>query len=142
MTIHHSVAIHATALVDEGAAIGAGTRVWHWVHISAGAVIGERCSFGQNVFVGNRVKIGNNVKIQNNVSVYDNVTLEASHLAECRSIGFTVLTVYGREIFRSFLVCALRPAIARVARDPDSGTSREIPGSSSSIPIFLECPHS
>ena len=76
MSIHHSVSIHATALVDEGAAIGAGTRVWHWVHISAGAVIGERCSFGQNVFVGNRVKIGNNVKIQNNVSVYDNVTLE------------------------------------------------------------------
>ena len=76
MSIHHSVAIHTTALVDEGAAIGAGSRVWHWVHISAGAVIGERCSFGQNVFVGNRVRIGNNVKIQNNVSVYDNVTLE------------------------------------------------------------------
>jgi UDP-2-acetamido-3-amino-2,3-dideoxy-glucuronate N-acetyltransferase len=68
--------IHSTSLVDEGASIGAGTRIWHWVHISAGAVIGERCSFGQNVFVGNRVRIGNNVKIQNNVSVYDNVTLE------------------------------------------------------------------
>jgi UDP-2-acetamido-3-amino-2,3-dideoxy-glucuronate N-acetyltransferase len=74
--IHHSVTIHPTALVDEGAAIGPDSRVWHWVHISAGAVIGERCSFGQNVFVGNRVRIGNNVKVQNNVSVYDNVTLE------------------------------------------------------------------
>jgi len=68
--------VHPTAIVDEGARIGAGTRVWHWVHVSAGAVIGERCSLGQNVFVGNRVRIGNNVKIQNNVSVYDNVTLE------------------------------------------------------------------
>ena len=52
------------------------TRVWHWSHVCAGAVIGEACSLGQNVFVGNRVTIGNNVKIQNNVSVYDNVTLE------------------------------------------------------------------
>ena len=76
MFIHPSVTIHPTALVDEGATIGADSRVWHWVHISSGAVIGERCSFGQNVFVGNRVRIGNNVKIQNNVSVYDNVTLE------------------------------------------------------------------
>ena len=75
-TIHPAAMIHSTSLVDEGASIGAGTRIWHWVHISAGAVIGERCSFGQNVFVGNRVRIGNNVKIQNNVSVYDNVTLE------------------------------------------------------------------
>ena len=76
MTIHPSASIHSTALVDEGATIGADSRVWHWVHISSGAVIGERCSLGQNVFVGNRVRIGNNVKIQNNVSVYDNVTLE------------------------------------------------------------------
>ena len=76
MSIHPSVTIHPTALVDEGATIGTGSRVWHWVHICAGAVIGECCSFGQNVFVGNRVEIGNNVKIQNNVSVYDNVTLE------------------------------------------------------------------
>ena len=76
MSIHPSVSIHPTALVDEGATIGAESRIWHWVHISGGAVIGAGCSFGQNVFVGNRVCIGNNVKIQNNVSVYDNVTLE------------------------------------------------------------------
>jgi UDP-2-acetamido-3-amino-2,3-dideoxy-glucuronate N-acetyltransferase len=68
--------IHPTAIVDPGAVIGAGSRVWHWVHVCAGARIGSDCSLGQNVFVGNRVLIGNNVKIQNNVSVYDNVTLE------------------------------------------------------------------
>ncbi len=67
---------HPTAIIDDGAVIGAGTRIWHWVHVSGGAVIGERCSLGQNVFVANRVRIGNNVKIQNNVSVYDNVMLE------------------------------------------------------------------
>ena len=68
--------IHATAIVDDGARIGAGTRVWHWVHVSAQARIGERCSLGQGVYVGNDVVIGDNVKIQNNVSVYDAVTLE------------------------------------------------------------------
>lgn len=68
--------VHETAIVDAGAQIGAGTRIWHWVHVSAGARIGAGCSLGQNVFVGNRVVIGDRVKIQNNVSVYDNVTLE------------------------------------------------------------------
>ena len=67
---------HPTAIIDEGAQLGEGTRVWHWVHISGGAKIGERCSFGQNVYVGNDVVIGNNVKVQNNVSIYDAVTLE------------------------------------------------------------------
>ena len=67
---------HETAIVDAGATIGANTRIWHWVHVSSGATIGEKCSLGQNVYVGNHVVIGNNVKIQNNVSVYDNVTLE------------------------------------------------------------------
>lgn len=68
--------VHPSAIVDDGAQIGAGSRVWHFVHICAGARIGERVSLGQNVFVGNRVSIGNDCKIQNNVSVYDNVTLE------------------------------------------------------------------
>jgi UDP-2-acetamido-3-amino-2,3-dideoxy-glucuronate N-acetyltransferase len=68
--------IHQTAIVDDGASIGDGTRIWHWVHVCGGAVIGRDCSLGQNVFVGNKVTIGDNVKIQNNVSVYDNVTLE------------------------------------------------------------------
>lgn len=68
--------IHPSAIIDPGATIGEGSRVWHFVHVCGGAVIGRDCSLGQNVFVGNRVRIGDNVKIQNNVSVYDNVTLE------------------------------------------------------------------
>lgn len=68
--------IHPSAIIDAGATIGAGCRIWHWVHVSAGAVIGRNCSLGQGVFVGNRVRIGNGCKIQNQVSVYDNVTLE------------------------------------------------------------------
>ncbi|MEN9670616.1 MAG: hypothetical protein RL018_893 [Pseudomonadota bacterium] len=68
--------IHPSAIVDEGAQIGEGSRIWHWVHVCAKAVIGKGCSLGQNVFVGNDVVIGNNVKIQNNVSVYDAVRLE------------------------------------------------------------------
>jgi UDP-2-acetamido-3-amino-2,3-dideoxy-glucuronate N-acetyltransferase len=68
--------VHESAIVDEGAKIGANTRVWHFVHVCGGAQIGEGCSLGQNVFVGNKVTIGNNVKVQNNVSVYDNVHLE------------------------------------------------------------------
>lgn len=71
-----SYTAHPSAIVDDGAKIGAGTRIWHWVHVSAGARIGERCSLGQNVYVGNDVLVGDNVKIQNNVSVYDAVTLE------------------------------------------------------------------
>src|SRR4029078_12480754 len=65
-----------SAYVDEGATVGAGTRIWHFSHVNSGAVIGEKCSLGQNVVVMNDVVIGNNVKIQNNVSVYDSVTLE------------------------------------------------------------------
>ena len=66
---------HESAIVDDGAEIGEGSRVWHFVHVCAGARIGKRVSLGQNVFVGNRVVIGDDCKIQNNVSVYDNVTL-------------------------------------------------------------------
>jgi UDP-2-acetamido-3-amino-2,3-dideoxy-glucuronate N-acetyltransferase len=68
--------VHPSAIVDAGAQIGDGTRVWHFVHVSAGARIGTNCSLGQGVYVGNDVAIGDNVKIQNNVSVYDAVTLE------------------------------------------------------------------
>jgi UDP-2-acetamido-3-amino-2,3-dideoxy-glucuronate N-acetyltransferase len=76
MTLGDGVKIHPTAIVDPGAQLGANTRVWHWVYICSGAIIGSNCSFGQNVFVGQRVLIGSNVKVQNNVSIYDNVTLE------------------------------------------------------------------
>ncbi len=67
---------HPSAIIDDGAQIGDGSRVWHFVHVSPQARIGDRCSLGQGVYVGNDVVIGNNVKIQNNVSVYDAVTLE------------------------------------------------------------------
>ena len=67
---------HESAIVDNGASLGEGTKVWHFSHVCSGALIGERCSLGQNVFVGHRVVIGNRCKIQNNVSIYDNVTLE------------------------------------------------------------------
>ena len=71
-----SITIHPSAIVDEGAQLGEGTRVWHFSHVCAGARIGADCSLGQNVFVGNDVVIGLGVKIKNNVSVYDAVTLE------------------------------------------------------------------
>jgi UDP-2-acetamido-3-amino-2,3-dideoxy-glucuronate N-acetyltransferase len=68
--------VHPSAIVDPGAQIGEGSRVWHFVHVCGGAKIGKGVSLGQNVFVGNKVVIGDHCKIQNNVSVYDNVTLE------------------------------------------------------------------
>ena len=68
--------IHESAYVDEGAQIGAGTKIWHFCHVLGGAVIGERCSLGQNVVVMNGTRLGNNVKIQNNVSIYEGVELE------------------------------------------------------------------
>lgn len=71
-----ALSAHPTAIIDEGARIGEGTRVWHWAHVCGGARIGRDCSLGQNVFVGNDVVIGDGVKIQNNVSVYDGVRLE------------------------------------------------------------------
>lgn len=71
-----SISIHPSAIVDDGATIGEGSRVWHFVHVCSGAQIGKDVSLGQNVFVGNKVMIGDRCKVQNNVSVYDNVTLE------------------------------------------------------------------
>lgn len=66
---------HETAIIDDGAQIGAGSRIWHFVHVCGGAKIGRDVSLGQNVFIGNKVEIGDRCKIQNNVSVYDNVHL-------------------------------------------------------------------
>jgi UDP-2-acetamido-3-amino-2,3-dideoxy-glucuronate N-acetyltransferase len=68
--------VHPTAVVDEGARIGAGTKVWHFCHVSAGAQIGRDCTLGQNVYVGNGVQIGRGVKVQNNVSLYAGIVLE------------------------------------------------------------------
>ena len=68
--------VHETAIIDQGAKIGSGSRIWQWVHVCSGAKIGVDVSLGQNVFIGNKVIIGDKCKIQNNVSVYDNVFLE------------------------------------------------------------------
>ena len=70
------VFVHESSYVDDGAVIGNGTKIWHYCHVMPGAVIGERCSFGQNVVVMNGVRVGNNVKVQNNVSIYEGVELE------------------------------------------------------------------
>lgn len=71
-----SVFVHPTAVIDDGASIGSGTKVWHFSHIMSGSRIGEKCNFGQNVYIGGRAKLGNNVKVQNNVSIYDGVEIE------------------------------------------------------------------
>ena len=67
---------HPTAVIDEGAEIGDGTRIWHFCHVMPGARIGRGCSFGQNCYVASGVTIGANVKVQNNVSLYEGVVLE------------------------------------------------------------------
>jgi UDP-2-acetamido-3-amino-2,3-dideoxy-glucuronate N-acetyltransferase len=68
--------VHPSAVVDEDVELGEGTKVWHFVHVSAGARIGAHCSLGQNVFVGRGVRIGRGVRVQNNVSLYEGVELE------------------------------------------------------------------
>lgn len=70
------VFVHPTSLVDTGARIGAGTKIWHFCHVLGGAMIGARCTIGQNVMIGGRVVVGDRVKIQNNVSIYDGVIIE------------------------------------------------------------------
>jgi len=67
---------HETAVIDEGARIGQGTKIWHFSHIMTGAVIGEECNIGQNVVVSPEVVLGKNVKVQNNVSIYTGVICE------------------------------------------------------------------
>jgi UDP-2-acetamido-3-amino-2,3-dideoxy-glucuronate N-acetyltransferase len=68
--------VHASSYVDEGAVIGAGTRIWHFCHIMSGVRIGRGCNIGQNVFIASGVVLGDNVKIQNNVSIYTGVAIE------------------------------------------------------------------
>jgi UDP-2-acetamido-3-amino-2,3-dideoxy-glucuronate N-acetyltransferase len=68
--------VHETSIVDQGARVGEGTKIWHFCHISANAQIGRRCVLGQNVFIADGVVIGNNVKIQNNVSIYTGTMIE------------------------------------------------------------------
>ena len=71
-----NITIHETAIIDKGAKIGEGTKIWHFCHVMGTAKIGKNCVLGQNVFVGNKVKLGDNVKVQNNVSLYEGVICE------------------------------------------------------------------
>ena len=73
--MNNSPYIHETAVVDQGAHLGAGVKVWHFCHIMAGARLGTGSSLGQNTFIASGVTIGSNCKIQNNVSLYSGVTL-------------------------------------------------------------------
>ena len=70
-----SVYIHPTAVVDDGAKLGEGTKVWHFCHVEGTAVVGRKCSIGQNAYIGQRTVIGDGCKLQNNVSIYEGVTL-------------------------------------------------------------------
>ena len=62
--------VHESSIVEEGAIIGAGTKIWHFSHIMGTVFLGKNCNLGQNVFIGDQVRLGNNVKVQNNVSLY------------------------------------------------------------------------
>jgi UDP-2-acetamido-3-amino-2,3-dideoxy-glucuronate N-acetyltransferase len=77
LDVSDDVYVHPSAVVDDDASIGAGTKIWHFSHVMPGAVVGAGCSLGQNVFVGAGVRIGDGCKIQNNVSIYEGVELEA-----------------------------------------------------------------
>ena len=68
--------VHESSYADDPVNIGAGTKIWHFSHVMGGAVIGEKCSIGQNVNISSRAVLGNNIKVQNNVSIYDEVILE------------------------------------------------------------------
>ena len=67
---------HESSYIDDGAQIGAGSKIWHFSHVMPGAIIGQRCNLGQNVVVMPGTRLGNNVKVQNNVSIYEGVVLE------------------------------------------------------------------
>ena len=100
---------HESAIVDDGATIGTGTKIWHFCHVCAGAEVGANCSLGQNVYVGNDVRIGNRCKIQNNVSVYDAVTLEDDVFCGPSMVFTNVYnprsTVIRKHEYRPTLVC-------------------------------------
>jgi UDP-2-acetamido-3-amino-2,3-dideoxy-glucuronate N-acetyltransferase len=99
---------HETAIVDEGACIGDGTKIWHFCHVMGTAQIGENCVLGQNVFIGSKAILGNHVKVQNNVSVYEGVICE-DEVFLGPSIVFTNVinprsTVNRKEEFKTTLV--------------------------------------
>ena len=94
--------VHPTAVVDEGAQIGTGTKIWHFCHIMKGAKIGERCVFGQNVNVAGGTIIGNNVKVQNNVSIYTGLVIEDDVFLGPSCVLTTSATLVRRSIATAF----------------------------------------
>lgn len=111
---------HPTAVVDQPASIGAGTKIWHFSHVMAGARIGADCSLGQNSFVGSRAVIGDRCKIQNNVSVYDAVELEADVFVGPSAVFTNVV------IPRAFIVRKHEYAATRVGRGASIGANATI----------------
>jgi UDP-2-acetamido-3-amino-2,3-dideoxy-glucuronate N-acetyltransferase len=105
---NHPAYIHPSSIVEPGAMIGNGTRVWHFCHIMPSAIIGENCILGQNVYVDNNVSIGNAVKIQNNVSVYNGVILEDEVFVGPSAVFTNVINprsfIERKKEFRSTLV--------------------------------------
>ena len=100
--------IHPTAVIDAGAQIGEGTRIWHFSHVMPRAVIGSNCNIGQNVFVDNDAIVGDGVKIQNNVSVYKGVVLEEGVFVGPSSVFTNVINprsfIERKTEFRNILV--------------------------------------
>lgn len=100
--------VHESSYLDRGAIVGAGTKIWHFCHVMAGASIGERCNIGQNVVVSPGVTIGDNVKIQNNVSIYTGVILEDDVFCGPSMVFTNVINprshVSRKEEFRNTLV--------------------------------------
>lgn len=99
---------HESAIIDPGAVVGSGTRIWHFAHISSSCTIGENCVLGQNVYVGPNCRIGSGVKIQNNVSIYEGVELEKDVFCG-PSVVFTNMNkprafLDGRGSFKSTIV--------------------------------------
>ena len=141
--------VHESSFVDDGAHIGAGTKIWHFCHIQGGAVIGTDCSLGQNVNIANNVHIGNGCRIQNNVSVYEGVTLEdnvfcgpscvftnvntprahfpvhgvyeKTRICEGASLGANCTVVCGHTVGRSALIAA---GAVGMAENFDSGSAQ------------------
>lgn len=91
--------VHPSAIVDDGAVLGEGTKVWHFCHVSTGARIGAGCVLGQNCYVAGSVRIGDGVRVQNNVSLYDGVVLE-DHVFVGPSAVFTNVINPRSEIAR------------------------------------------
>jgi len=100
--------VHPSAIVEESARIGPGTKIWHFSHVMAGAEIGSECIIGQNVFVASTAKVGSGVKIQNNVSIFDGVELEADVFCGPSVVFTNVINprsfISRREEFRKTLV--------------------------------------